>query len=98
MFLILSLQIHVDRYKYEVYTNISDPILRQLVTRDPTSTRFHACERFDRCDAVRPDDPSVIYINPKGLGYDNWNHYMAKMRVVFKKGERPSHLVCVLSS
>jgi hypothetical protein len=46
------LQIHVDRYKHAVYTHISDPFLRALVTRDATSTRFHACERFERCSFV----------------------------------------------
>ena len=42
----LLFQIHVDRYKYSVYTSLSDPFLRAIVTRDePQSTRFHACER-----------------------------------------------------
>ena len=45
-------QIHVDRYKYSIYKHISDPLLRALVTRDPSSTRFHACERFCRCEYV----------------------------------------------
>ena len=56
-------QIHVDRYKHAVYTHISDPFLRVLVTRDSTSTRFHACERFERCsfvDVPRYDVPSFV--------------------------------------
>ncbi|EMD40185.1 hypothetical protein CERSUDRAFT_122252 [Gelatoporia subvermispora B] len=50
-------KLHVDRYKYEVYSNISgDPFLRSVITRDAGSTRFHACERFDRCQFVKVDD------------------------------------------
>jgi DNA cross-link repair 1C protein len=45
-------QIHVDRYKYSIYTHISDRLLRTLVTNDPSTTRFHACERFCRCEYV----------------------------------------------
>jgi hypothetical protein len=47
-----KIQIHVDRYKHSIYTHIADPFLRSIVTRDPLSTRFHACERFDRCEHV----------------------------------------------
>ncbi|KIM77746.1 hypothetical protein PILCRDRAFT_825184 [Piloderma croceum F 1598] len=45
-------KVHVDRYKYSIYRHISDPFLRALVTCDPSSTRFHACERFCRCEYV----------------------------------------------
>jgi hypothetical protein len=52
IFIDIPCQIHVDRYKYSIYKHISDPLLRALVTRDPSSTRFHACERFCRCEYV----------------------------------------------
>lgn len=87
-------QIHVDQYKYAVYTHISDPFLRMLVTRDATSTRFHACERFKRCSFV--DVPSfdfkndlaprsiegrkVVYINPVTMGCAQWEGYCIDVR------------------
>jgi hypothetical protein len=52
IFIDIPCQIHVDRYKYSIYKHISDPLLRALVTRDPSSTCFHACERFCRCEYV----------------------------------------------
>ncbi|KZT67300.1 hypothetical protein DAEQUDRAFT_751801 [Daedalea quercina L-15889] len=48
-------QIHVDRYKHSVYTNITDPFLKRIITTDAGSTRFHACERFSRCEHVSVD-------------------------------------------
>jgi DNA cross-link repair 1C protein len=39
-----------------VYTHISDPFLRSIITLDASSTRFHACERFNRCEHVDTDD------------------------------------------
>ncbi|OBZ69030.1 5' exonuclease Apollo [Grifola frondosa] len=49
-------KIHVDRYKHSVYSHIaSDPFLRSILTCDAASTRFHACERFNRCDHVSVD-------------------------------------------
>lgn len=63
-------KIHVDRYKYSVYHHISDPCLHSIITREASSTRFHACERFHRCDFVAVDDDpgsssiSQSYYNP----------------------------------
>ncbi|KAG2364272.1 hypothetical protein BDR07DRAFT_812262 [Suillus spraguei] len=87
-------QIHVDRYKHAVYTHISDPFLRTLVTRDPTCTRFHACERHERCSLV--DVPSfdfendlaprsiegkkVVYVNPVTMGCAQWEGYRMDVR------------------
>ncbi|EIW74524.1 hypothetical protein CONPUDRAFT_169911 [Coniophora puteana RWD-64-598 SS2] len=49
-------QIHVDRYKYELYAHLSaDPFLARILTRDEKSTCFHACERFARCSEVDCD-------------------------------------------
>lgn len=50
-----SSQIHVDRYKFGVYNNISDPFMKRIITSDAASTRFHACERFHRCEYVSVD-------------------------------------------
>ncbi|KAJ7740689.1 hypothetical protein DFH07DRAFT_838776 [Mycena maculata] len=47
--------IHLDRYKYAVFARLSDPGLRALGTRDGAKTRFHACERFARCEWVDVD-------------------------------------------
>jgi hypothetical protein len=47
------MQIHVDRYKHSIFTHLhSDPLLASVGTRDESSTRFHACERFSRCAMV----------------------------------------------
>lgn len=46
----------MDRFKFSNYRSISDPLLRSLCTSDSSSTRFHACERFDRCHAVNVGD------------------------------------------
>ncbi|KAH8114435.1 hypothetical protein DFH11DRAFT_1688950 [Phellopilus nigrolimitatus] len=89
-------KIHVDRYKHEVYTNLSDPELRALVTRDFKSTRFHACERFDRCGLVRYDDPGVVYINPVNLSCTNWELYLEKTRAQLGRGDLPMHLLVPL--
>ncbi|KAA1078929.1 hypothetical protein PGTUg99_004313 [Puccinia graminis f. sp. tritici] len=48
--------IHVDDYKYSIY-KLSDfrkqfPLLLARLTLDPDETRFHACERTDRCQKV----------------------------------------------
>ncbi|KAG2144200.1 beta-lactamase-like protein, partial [Suillus clintonianus] len=82
-------QIHVDRYKYAVYTHISDPFLRTLVTRDATITRFHACERYERCSFVDVpkfdfknesaprsiEGKKVVYVNPVTMGCAQWEGY-----------------------
>ncbi|KAF5372288.1 hypothetical protein D9757_009638 [Collybiopsis confluens] len=49
-------KIHLDEYKAKIFSLVSsDPLLRSLGTTDQDETRFHACERFDRCDHVRVD-------------------------------------------
>ncbi|KAH9954958.1 hypothetical protein BC827DRAFT_1272104 [Russula dissimulans] len=68
-------QIHVDRYKYNIYTHLSDPFLRSLVTLDPSNTRFHACERFNRCSHANRD--GVVYVNPVTMGKSKWDQYLA---------------------
>ncbi|KAL6308244.1 hypothetical protein BKA93DRAFT_868915 [Sparassis latifolia] len=49
-------KIHVDRYKFSIYRHTTgDPFLRSILTQDGASTRFHACERFSRCECVAVD-------------------------------------------
>ena len=55
-------QIHVDRYKHSIYHHVSDPFLGLITTLDPSSTRFHACERFHRCSFAAVDKSA--YPNP----------------------------------
>ena len=86
-------RIHVDRYKYEIYTHLSDPFLKALVTRDPDATRFHACERFDRCKRVRKNDPTVVYVNPVNMSRAKWDIYYAETKGRLERGEVVSHLV-----
>jgi hypothetical protein len=66
-------QIHVDRYKHSVYSHIADPYMRSLITLDASKTRFHACERFNRCPHASADD--VVYINPVTIGKVKWEQY-----------------------
>ncbi|KAG1818539.1 uncharacterized protein BJ212DRAFT_1479545 [Suillus subaureus] len=87
-------KIHVDRYKHAVYTHISDPFLRTLVTRDATSTRFHACERLERCSFVNVpsfdfkndlaprsiEGKKVVYVNPVTMGCARWEGYRMDVR------------------
>jgi len=67
--------------------------MRLIVTRDPASTRFHACERFDRCDHVLVDNEHgrfenaisrrgkrVIYVNPVTMGKMNWKLYFEETK------------------
>ncbi|EKM81504.1 hypothetical protein AGABI1DRAFT_69756 [Agaricus bisporus var. burnettii JB137-S8] len=92
-------KIHVDRYKYKIYQNISDPYMRLIVTRDPGCTRFHACERFDRCDHVLVDNDDefenstsrlgkrVIYINPVTMESASWDLYFQVVKQALIDGD-----------
>ncbi|KAF8466527.1 hypothetical protein DFH94DRAFT_639281, partial [Russula ochroleuca] len=68
-------QIHVDRYKHNIYSHLSDPFLRSLVTLDASKSRFHACERFHRCSHANRD--GVVYINPVTISKSKWDQYLA---------------------
>ncbi|KAI0309278.1 hypothetical protein OF83DRAFT_87503 [Amylostereum chailletii] len=84
-------KIHVDRYKYDVYKRIGGS-LSDIITDDPASTRFHACERFARCEhapapsrAFNTDGSTttttkngypVVYINPVTFGKPKWKEYL----------------------
>ncbi|EED83235.1 predicted protein [Postia placenta Mad-698-R] len=74
-------RIHVDRYKFGVYKHLEgEPFLQNIITQDAASTRFHACERFDRCNHV-----SVVAESPR-------NQTVAAGRSVNANGE---HVVYV---
>ena len=96
------IQIHVDRYKYGVYAHITgDPFLQSIITRDETLTRFHACERFERCDHVRvhgreshtPGGQHVVYVNPVNMDIETWARYMESTREQLCTGKVPNILV-----
>ena len=77
-----------------------------IITQDPSSTRFHACERFHRCSFVEVENDSsyrnatssmgkrVIYVNPVTMGAENWNMYMAETKARLLSGEEVNNLVC----
>ncbi|WVQ80268.1 hypothetical protein IAT38_002373 [Cryptococcus sp. DSM 104549] len=47
-------KVHVDRYKHAIYTAVkSDPFLLGCTTIDASASRFHACERFAKCEFCR---------------------------------------------
>ena len=94
--LTLMLQIHVDRYKNAVYSRLqSDPFLRSIITTDPSSTRFHACERFSRCDKVdvegreaytKRGGKHVVYVNPVTMGKEKWDQYVTQTKASMEYG------------
>ncbi|KAL0579395.1 hypothetical protein V5O48_002620 [Marasmius crinis-equi] len=84
-------KIHLDRYKHSLYTHLrNDPLLELLATDEPESTRFHACERFDRCHVVNVargdtnrtrDNRRVVYVNPvSSMTPDLWEEYQSHMK------------------
>ncbi|KAG0700188.1 hypothetical protein DFH29DRAFT_807916, partial [Suillus ampliporus] len=92
-------KIHVDRYKHAVYTHLSDPFLRSLVTRDATSTRFHACERFERCsfvDVPTMEGKKVVYVNPVTMGCAQWEAYRVDVRNRLARGKDVDRLLVPL--
>ncbi|KAI9509474.1 beta-lactamase-like protein, partial [Russula earlei] len=68
-------QIHVDRYKHNIYSHLADPFLPSLITLDPSKTRFHACERFNRC--IKASGDGVVYVNPVAMSKSRWDQYLA---------------------
>ncbi|KAK2467146.1 hypothetical protein APHAL10511_000695 [Amanita phalloides] len=103
-------QIHVDRYKYSIYQRVSDPYLRSIVTMDPEMTRFHACERFHRCEHVASDDPKsvhtpvisrkgkhVVYVNPVTMDTQSWELYLKDAKQSIRTGETMNTILVPLS-
>ena len=83
----------MDRYKNGVYSHLSSEGVSRIITRDMSSTRFHACERFDRCEEVERLGKSVVYVNPAPMGSEDWGRYLEKTRERLKYGEEVTSLV-----
>ncbi|KAI0770085.1 hypothetical protein C8Q74DRAFT_1201832 [Fomes fomentarius] len=99
-------KIHVDRYKNGVYKHITgDPFLHSIITTDEYTTRFHACERFERCDHVRVHGREshtsgrqhVVYVNPVNMDVESWARYLANTRELLRTGKVPSILLVPLA-
>ncbi|RDX53496.1 hypothetical protein OH76DRAFT_1343517 [Lentinus brumalis] len=99
-------KIHLDRYKHGVYSHITgDPFLRSIITRDETMTRFHACERFERCEQVRvngreshtPSGDHVVYVNPVNMSVASWQRYIAETAEQLRIGKLINHLLVPLA-
>ena len=88
-----SSQIHVDRYKHSIYSHLTHEGLSRIITRDMSLTRFHACERFDRCEEVKRLGKSVVYVNPVSMGSEDWGQYLDATRDKLKYGEEVKSLV-----
>ncbi|KAG7087564.1 hypothetical protein E1B28_013519 [Marasmius oreades] len=85
-------KVHLDRYKHNIYGHLrNDPLLASIGTSDPESTRFHACERFDRCHVVSvqqgeastrtKDNRRVVYVNPvSSMTPELWAKYQSDTR------------------
>jgi len=58
-----------------------------------SSTRFHACERFDRCEEVERLGKSAVYVNPVPMGSEDWGRYLYTTREKLKYGEEVTSLV-----
>ncbi|EEB93685.1 hypothetical protein MPER_07624, partial [Moniliophthora perniciosa FA553] len=105
-------KIHLDRYKYKICTHLRhDPLLKALGTTDPESTRFHACERFDRCHVVSVDQGDeelsdsarekkrVVYVNPvSSMTPEIWENYQiaTKERLLSVSMEDREEVSCLL--
>ncbi|KAI0059573.1 hypothetical protein BV25DRAFT_1860161 [Artomyces pyxidatus] len=96
-------KIHVDDYKYDIYTHLSDRFLGSIFTKDPTESRFHACERFDRCCEAAEPTPGlpthrrVVYVNPVTMGRVKWSSYLAQTESQLRRGETVDCLLVPLS-
>lgn len=74
-----------------------DPFLRTIVTRDPAASRFHACERFERCayagGAGADVRTRVVYVNPVTMDCTRWTLYLQETRARLACGEVVDNLV-----
>jgi len=83
----------VDQYKHSVYSHLLHEGLSRIITQDMSSTRFHACERFDRCEEVERLGKPVVYVNPAPMGSEDWGQYLDTTREKLKYGEEVTSLV-----
>ncbi|VDC01293.1 unnamed protein product [Peniophora sp. CBMAI 1063] len=89
-------KVHVDRYKYKVFMSVDDDELHRSITRKSASTRFHACERFNRCEHAPNfdfDGNPVIYINPVSFGGEKWTQYLQETEAQLRRGEEVTSLL-----
>lgn len=89
-------QIHVDRYKGEIYQYSDDPFLQRIISRSQ-DLRFHACERFNRCPAVIKDSKHVVYVNPVMMSSDAWRVYKLEIMQLLVDGKRVTEIVSLVS-
>ncbi|KAJ2917067.1 hypothetical protein MD484_g3337, partial [Candolleomyces efflorescens] len=95
-------------YKYGIYQHLSDPYLRLITTLDPSETRFHACERFNRCPHVAVENEPgvftnatstlgkrVVYVNPVTMQAQDWPQYIRYTKGQLQRNEVVNHLVCL---
>ncbi|KAK0497910.1 beta-lactamase-like protein [Armillaria luteobubalina] len=99
-------RIHMDRYKHAIYSHLAnEPLLRLISTHDAGSTRFHACERFERCEyvdvpancprATSTSGNQVVYINPVStMNEEQWAAYQHNTRLRIVEQEEP--VTCLL--
>ncbi|KAF8333246.1 beta-lactamase-like protein [Cantharellus anzutake] len=91
-------KIHVDRYKLVIFSLLqSDPMLRAIITLDSSSTRFHACERFNRCDHVPSDDADVVYVNAVECSLGTWHSWYSDTKEKLINGELIRSLIVPLA-
>ncbi|THH18358.1 hypothetical protein EW146_g2607 [Bondarzewia mesenterica] len=96
--------IHVDRYKHDIYARLSDRFMKSILTLDAAATRFHACERFDRCEYCADPCTSgssqakkVVYINPVSIGVVKWEQYLQEVQSLLRQGGEVTCLLVPLS-
>jgi hypothetical protein len=95
---LISRQIHVDRYKYQTFGRLSDAMLKAAITDDPTvGTRFHACERFARCEVAAERHGNVVYINPVVMSRTEWAAYLSEVTQQTDRKVFPLGLVNLIS-
>lgn len=87
----------MDRYKYDIYAHLSDASLASAITRDASTSRFHACERFERCEIVPKSDSEVVYVNPLRMSHERWIAYLNDTKAKLQAGQKLTHLVRSLS-
>jgi hypothetical protein len=82
-----------------IYADLtSEPHLRAITTLDPHATRFHACERFNRCECVDPEDLDVVYVNAVEVSTLGWDRWRTEAELRLLNGERITSLVSNLNS
>ncbi|GMK56726.1 hypothetical protein CspeluHIS016_0305660 [Cutaneotrichosporon spelunceum] len=74
--------IHADRYKRSIYGAVqSDPFMLNCTTDDPTVTRFHACDRYNRCEvAQKKEVVQVVMVEVKSAAWElRHQHFLSTL-------------------